>query len=80
MPLPTENNIKSLETSVINNTTTLSSMKIKSFDELEQKWADIKKLETVASVVADLKEVSTASTRELIENAIAKRASNLLPK
>ncbi len=69
--LAAELNIKSEESSVTNNTTTLLPMKIKSLDELADKWADVKKLETVASVVTDLKEVATAATRKEIEERLA---------
>ncbi len=66
--------IKLQETSVNNNTTTLIPMKIKSFDELAQQWTEVKKLETAASVITDLKEVAEASARVLIEEAIAAKS------
>jgi hypothetical protein len=64
-------NIKDSTISVNNIIDNLSPMKIKSFDELAQNWGEVKKLETAASVITDLKEVAEASTREKIEEAIA---------
>lgn len=69
-----EYNIKISQDSVTNNTTNLIPMKVKSFDELAQNWTEIKKLESVASVIGDLKEIAEASTRAQIEDAIAAKS------
>lgn len=67
-------NIKDSTISVNNIIDNLPPMKIKSFDELAQNWGEVKKLETAASVITDLKEVAEASVREKIEEAIAQKS------
>jgi hypothetical protein len=69
-----QDNIKIDNSSVTHYTTNLIPMKVKSFDELVQNWTEIKKLESVASVITDLKESAEASTRIQIEDAIAAKS------
>lgn len=69
-----QDNIKIDNSSVTHYTTNLIPMKVKSFDELVQNWTEIKKLESVASVITDLKESAEASARVQIEDAIAAKS------
>lgn len=69
-----ELSIKNQLNSVKPTINTLTPMKIKSIDELAQKWAEIKTLETAASIVTDLMEVTEASVRDQIANAIAAKS------
>jgi len=68
------NNINNLDISVTSNITSIKHMHIKTIEDLDAKWSDIKKLETAASVKEFVKEHVEASARDLIADAIAKKS------
>lgn len=65
-----EKNIKSETLCVSAITIPIEPMKLTSLKELGEKWADVRKLETAASIV----ELAEASSREQIADAIAKKS------